>query len=162
MYNVLFFFSSRKVLTHLSLASLLWDIGKQQNAASHLGLFCLLGGISSKNDMRIKNHYYPKNESGLTQLIMMGKSIRQIWVKMGEEVPDGQMRISQDSSLEVWAAWLHGVIASVRQPRKKLTEKKKYVVKTAMQRGLSMGFTHHSSQLLGMAANVLKALQFLK
>ena len=25
----------------------------------------------------------PKNEIGLTQLIMMGKSIRQIWVKIG-------------------------------------------------------------------------------
>ena len=42
-------------LTHLSLASLLWDIGKQhiapdvtpQNAASHPGLFCLLREISS-------------------------------------------------------------------------------------------------------------------
>ena len=35
------------LLTHLSLASLLWDIGKQTSprcgsAASHLGLFCLL------------------------------------------------------------------------------------------------------------------------
>ena len=27
-----------------------------QNAASHLGLFCLLGGISSKNEIKIKNH----------------------------------------------------------------------------------------------------------
>ena len=48
----------------LSLVSLLWDIGKQhiapdvtpQNAAPHLGLFCLLGGISSKNEIKIKNH----------------------------------------------------------------------------------------------------------
>ena len=46
------------ILTHLSLASLLWDIGKQnspatdvtqQNTASHLGLFCLLREFSSKN-----------------------------------------------------------------------------------------------------------------
>ena len=42
---------------------LLWDIGKQHSprsdaaeAASHLGLFCLLKGISSKNGIKIKNH----------------------------------------------------------------------------------------------------------
>ena len=28
----------------------------------------------------------PKNESGLTQMIMMGKSIRQIWVKTDDDV----------------------------------------------------------------------------
>ena len=46
-------------LTHISLASLLWDIGKQyspSSAASHLGLFCLLGEISSKIEIKIKNH----------------------------------------------------------------------------------------------------------
>ena len=44
------------VLTHLSLVSFLWDIGNSiapdvtpQNAASHLGLFCLLREFSSKN-----------------------------------------------------------------------------------------------------------------
>ena len=43
-------------LIHLSLASFLWDIGKQNSprcdAAEHVvpsGVFCLLGGISSKN-----------------------------------------------------------------------------------------------------------------
>ena len=44
----------------LSQASFLWDIGKQYsprwNAASHLGLFCLLIGISSKIGMKMKNH----------------------------------------------------------------------------------------------------------
>ena len=30
----------------------------------------------------------PKNESGLTQLIKMGKSIRQIWVKIKRTDPD--------------------------------------------------------------------------
>ena len=43
------------VLTHISLASYFWDISKQyrprsgpQNAASHLGLHCLITGISIK------------------------------------------------------------------------------------------------------------------
>ena len=54
-----------------------------QIAASHLGLFCLLGGISSKNEIK-KNKITPdtpQNESRLAQLIKLGKSIRQIWVK---------------------------------------------------------------------------------
>ena len=38
---------------------------------------------------------------------------------------DGHMRIVPDSSLVVKAAWVHGVIASVRQSRKKLADKKK-------------------------------------
>ena len=53
-----------------------------QNAASHLGIFCLYGEISSKNEIKIKiTPNTPKNESGLIQLMMMGESIRQIWVK---------------------------------------------------------------------------------
>ena len=75
-------------LTHLRLASLLWDIGKQHSprcdAASHLGLFCLLREISSKKIKITPNT--PKNESGLTQLIMMGKSIRQIRVNLGHDI----------------------------------------------------------------------------
>ena len=57
----------------------------KQNAASHLGLFCLLGGFLSKNEIQIKKKKKntpntAKNEGGLIQLIMIGKSIRQIWV----------------------------------------------------------------------------------
>ena len=44
-------------------------------------IFCLLNGISSKNEIKIKKKT-PKNESGLTQMIMMGKSIRQIWLNI--------------------------------------------------------------------------------
>ena len=66
------------LLTHLSLASLLWDIGKQYSprcdaaergvpcsAASHLGLFCLHRQISSKNEIKkIKiTPNTPKNEN---------------------------------------------------------------------------------------------------
>ena len=52
-----------------------------QNAASHLGLFCLLNENSSKNGIKIRiSPNTPKTESGLFQIIMMGKSIRQIWV----------------------------------------------------------------------------------
>ena len=39
-----------------------------QNAASHLGLFCLLRGIQSKNEMEIAPDA-PKNGSGLAQMI---------------------------------------------------------------------------------------------
>ena len=42
-------------LTHISLASFLCDIGKQQNE-SHRGLFCLHMEISSKNEIKNKNH----------------------------------------------------------------------------------------------------------
>ena len=53
-----------------------------QNAASHLGLFCLLREFSSKIKQNLKiTTDAPKNESGLTQMIVMGKSISQIWVK---------------------------------------------------------------------------------
>ena len=42
-------------VTHISLASFLWDIlGKQQNAVSHLGLFCLHREMSSKNEIKKK------------------------------------------------------------------------------------------------------------
>ena len=52
-----------------------------QNAASHLGLFCLLIGNSSKNELKWKiTPDAPKNESGLIQMIRIGKSIRHKWV----------------------------------------------------------------------------------
>ena len=71
------------------MAFLLWDIGKQHSprcdaAASHLRLSCLNREISSKNESKNKKitPNTPKNESGLTQLIMLGESIHQIWVKV--------------------------------------------------------------------------------
>ena len=72
-------------LTHIGLASLLWDIGKQYSpkcdVASHLGLFCLHREISSKNEINNKmTPNTPKNESELTQMTTMGESIRQVWV----------------------------------------------------------------------------------
>ena len=39
-------------LTHISLTFYLWDMGKDEtsrSATSHLGLFCLLRDVSSKN-----------------------------------------------------------------------------------------------------------------
>ena len=65
-------------------SSFLWDIGKKKSprcdtavAASDLGLFCLLKGISSKNEIKMKiTPDVPKNENGLTQMIRKGKSIR--------------------------------------------------------------------------------------
>ena len=79
------------LLTHLSLASFLWDIGKQNSprcdaakrgVPSGAFLFAQRNFIE-KRDKKIKiTPYIPKNESGLTQFIMIGKSIRQIWVNV--------------------------------------------------------------------------------
>ena len=76
----------RPSLTHLSLASFLANNiapdATPQNAASHLELFYSHREISSRNEIKkIKTiPDIPKNESGLSQMIMMGESIRQIWV----------------------------------------------------------------------------------
>ena len=49
-----------------------------QNAASHLGLFCL----HKENSSKIKIiPDFPQNESGIFQTIAMGKSVHYIWVK---------------------------------------------------------------------------------
>ena len=60
------FIFKKKTLTHLSLASLLWDIANRiapdvtpQSTASHLGLFCLRREFSlrsSKNWIKFRNH----------------------------------------------------------------------------------------------------------
>ena len=77
-------------LTHLSLASLLWDIGKQNSPRSDAaergvpsGAVLFAKRIFTKNlfkKLKVTPDA-PKNLSGPTQLIMMGKFIRQIWVK---------------------------------------------------------------------------------
>ena len=72
MYRLFF------ALTPLSLASLLQDIGKQyslQNAAAHLGLFCLLKEIFLKIDKFQNTPDAPKIENGFTLMIMMVESI---------------------------------------------------------------------------------------
>ena len=77
-------------LTHLSLAFFLWDIGKQNSPrrdAAERGVPSGAILFASRNfieklDKKIKiTPNTPKNESGLPQMIMMGKSTRQIWVK---------------------------------------------------------------------------------
>ena len=53
------YFSPYYYLTHtVSLASHLWDIGKQcrPNAASDQGLHCLLTGISIRNKIKMKKY----------------------------------------------------------------------------------------------------------
>ena len=77
-------------LTHLSLASLLWDIGKQYSprcdAAEHgipseAILFAYRNCIEKWNKI-LNSHLRPlKMKCGLVQFIMMGESIRQICVK---------------------------------------------------------------------------------
>ena len=69
------------LLTHLSLASLLWDIGKQNSPrcdAAERGvpsgaiLFAYRNFIEKWSKI-LKSHLWPlKNESGLAQMIMMG------------------------------------------------------------------------------------------
>ena len=77
------------VLTHISLASLLWDIGKQysprcdaiERVVPSGAILFAQRNVIEKRDKKNKNTpNTPKNESGITQLIMMGESIRQIWV----------------------------------------------------------------------------------
>ena len=78
-------------LTHLSLAFLLWDIGKQNSPRCDAAECGVPSGailfaeriFIEKNDKNLKiPPDAPKNECGLTQMILMGKSIRQIWVKV--------------------------------------------------------------------------------
>ena len=49
------------------------------------------------------------------------------------------MRIAPGAKLVVKATWLHSVVASVRQPRKK-SDKRKYDIKTAVAKRLIDGF----------------------
>ena len=104
-----------------------------QNAASHLGLFCLHRGISSKN--RIE-HSTPKNESGLIQLIMVGKSICQIWVNDNIKVlvvtRTGEPHRSQSLSLKSgyiescilksYSRECGGVVVERRTPNRKVLD----------------------------------------
>ena len=54
-----------------------------QTAASHLELFCLLRGISSKLRYNIEiTPEAPKIHSGLAQMIMIDESICHIWVQI--------------------------------------------------------------------------------
>ena len=85
---------SRNCSTHLSLVSLLWDIGKQNSPrcdATERGvpsgaiLFACRNFIK-KWGKKIKiTPNTPKNESGLIQLITMGESIIQIWVNLSQD-----------------------------------------------------------------------------
>ena len=72
------------------MASLLWDIGRQysprcdaaeRSIPSGAILFPYRNFVEKRNKI-IKSPAAPKNESGLTQLISMGESICQIWVKL--------------------------------------------------------------------------------
>ena len=77
------------ILTHISIVSLFWDLGKQckpiSDAAEHgadQGLHCLLAGNSIKNKIKIDNAPdTPKLGNGLVQLIGMEKSISHMWGK---------------------------------------------------------------------------------
>ena len=72
--------SESDCLTHLSLASLLWDIGKQYSPrcdAAECGYSVCLEKIYRKSELSFKiTPDSPKNESGLIQMITVGKSIR--------------------------------------------------------------------------------------
>ena len=77
-------------LTHISLASFLWDIGKQHSPrcdATEHGipsgaiLFAQRKFIEKVNKMKISLDA-PKSESGPIQKIVMGESIHHIWAKI--------------------------------------------------------------------------------
>ena len=58
-------------------------MGHRQILRRHIwGYSVCLENFHRKTELNLKiTPDAPKNESGLTQMIMMGKSIRQIWVK---------------------------------------------------------------------------------
>ena len=76
-------------LTHLSLASLLWDIGKQHSPTGRRRKRRPIWGypVCLEKFHRKFEYFFkitpeaPQNENVLTQMIMTGESIRQIWVK---------------------------------------------------------------------------------
>ena len=77
-------------LTHISLVVILWDIGKQHSprcdavergVPSGAILFTQRNFIENQIKIIKITPNTPKNESGLIRLIMIGESIRQIWVK---------------------------------------------------------------------------------
>ena len=103
------------------------------NQASHLGLFCLYREISSKNEIKIQiTLNTPRNENGLIQLIMMGKSTPQIWVnfrvlfslrvstEMYLSTPEVRRgRLSLDMAAGVWTGsrtlvWVQGMLCDLR------------------------------------------------
>ena len=78
------------MLTHISLASFLWDIGKQDSPrcdAAKRGvpsvalLFAYMNFIEKLDKKEKNTPDVHKKESGLIQMIRMGKSIRHKWVK---------------------------------------------------------------------------------
>ena len=92
-------------LTHISLASFLWDIGKQNrprcDATKH--------GVPSENILFADKIFIekkkkkttpeaPTKENGLIQMIRMGKSIGHKWVKF-HQVTQHPLIADQDSSL---------------------------------------------------------------
>ena len=69
-------------LTHLSLVVILWAIEKQHSPRCDAASGAIVFAQCHQKSDKIKiTPYTPKNESGL-QLILMGKSIRQIWVNI--------------------------------------------------------------------------------
>ena len=83
-------FRLSETLTHLSLAVILWDIGEQHSPRCDTAERGVPSGaiLFAQRNFIEKSFtpYTSTNESGLIQLIMMGKSIRQIWVKRNSGV----------------------------------------------------------------------------
>ena len=76
---------SQSYLTHLSLVSFLWDIGKHHSPGCDLAIPSVTSGamlFAQRNLIEKFTPNTPKIESGHAQYIMMGESICQIWVKL--------------------------------------------------------------------------------
>ena len=70
------------LLTHISLASFLWDIGKQKRGVPS-GAILFAGQQEFHRKMKQKLNFTPdslKNENVLIQVLRMGKSICHKWV----------------------------------------------------------------------------------
>ena len=68
-------------LTHISLVSFVWNIGKQYSPTSGAVLFGSAEFHLRKMDLKFKvTPNAPKNNRGIPNLIIMGKCIRQKWV----------------------------------------------------------------------------------
>ena len=89
--NVCFVWSFTPQLTHISLASYFGDIGKQyrprwdaaeRGVSSGSTLFAYRNFYKQWNKNEKNTPDSAKTESGLVQMIMMGKSIRQMWVNI--------------------------------------------------------------------------------
>ena len=106
-------------LTHVSLASHFWDIGKQRGVWSGFSLFAIRN-ISIRYRKKMKSAPdTPKTGNGLVQLIRMDGSTRQMWINIWLESSETNMSIICRQTVErfkfaVKLSWLMKTITILR------------------------------------------------